>query len=125
MGGNAPGLKSFITAREASVRSQLAALGLTHAEQTQELAVGFALEQNYPNPFNPFTTIRYQLPARGYVSLRVFDMMGREAAVLVDAEQEVGDWSVEFDARNLASGVYLYRLSVGSFVQTKKLVVLR
>jgi hypothetical protein len=118
-------LKSFISARHANVQSQLAAFGITSTEKTEEVPTSYGLEQNYPNPFNPRTTIRYQLPARGHVSLRVYDMMGREVAVLADAEQEGGHRSVVFDASNLPSGVYFYRLIVGSFVETKKLVVLR
>jgi hypothetical protein len=124
-GSRKPGLKSFISARHANVQSQLAAFGITSTEKTEEVPTSYGLEQNYPNPFNPRTTIRYQLPARGHVSLRVYDMMGREVAVLADAEQEGGHRSVVFDASNLPSGVYFYRLIVGSFVETKKLVVLR
>jgi hypothetical protein len=86
---------------------------------------GFALSQNYPNPFNPVTTIRYQIPAHGYVSLKVFDLLGREIATLVDGMKTPGDYSTTWDASNATSGVYFYRLQSGAFTEAKKLVVLR
>lgn len=87
----------------------------------------FALEQNYPNPFNPTTTIRYQLPQAAEVSLKVFDVLGREIATLVNARQAAGQYSVQFSAGNaaLSSGVYFYRLQAGSFVETKKMLLVK
>ncbi|MBC8044864.1 MAG: SMP-30/gluconolactonase/LRE family protein [Rhizobacter sp.] len=86
---------------------------------------GFLLEQNYPNPFNPSTVISYQLLIAGQVSLKVFDMLGREVATLVDAKQAVGNHSVNFNAANLTSGVYLYTLNAGSFSDTKKMLLVK
>ena len=83
------------------------------------------LLQNYPNPFNPATTIRYTLQEEGPVSLRVYDLLGREVAVLLDGRENAGAHSVVFDGRGLASGVYFYRLETGSFVKTMKLTVIR
>jgi len=83
------------------------------------------LEQNYPNPFNPSTTIRYQLPRRVHVSLTVFDLLGREVAVLADAFQDAGYKSVNFDATDLPSGVYFYRLTAGEFVETKRFILVK
>ena len=89
------------------------------------LPSAFSLDQNYPNPFNPTTTIRYALPSRAHVSLTVYNTLGQQVASLVDAEQEPGEHSVRFDGSGLASGVYFYRLQAASFVQAKKLLILR
>jgi hypothetical protein len=85
----------------------------------------FALEQNYPNPFNPTTAVSYQLPAVSDVRLVVYDILGRKAAVLVNEKKAPGRYEVRFDATGLASGVYLYRLTAGNFVQTRKMVVVK
>jgi hypothetical protein len=85
----------------------------------------FRLGQNYPNPFNPSTIIHYQLSMDNYVSLVVYDLLGREVAVLVNEEKPAGSYSVTFDASGLSSGVYLYRLSAGEFVRTRKMVLVR
>ena len=85
----------------------------------------FQLFQNYPNPFNPSTTIRYVLPERSDVTLLVFNTLGQQVAVLQNGEQQAGYHEVQFDASHLASGVYLYRLTAGSFVETRKLLLVR
>lgn len=87
--------------------------------------VEFHLYQNSPNPFNPSTTIRYGLPSRSHVTLTVFNGLGQQVATLVQEEQEARYHEVKFDARNLASGVYFYRLQAGDVVQTKKLVLVK
>ena len=84
-----------------------------------------SLHQNYPNPFNPTTTIAYDLPSDARVVLKVYDVAGREVRTLVDAPSEAGSHAVSFDASDLSSGVYLYRLTAGSFTVTRKLTVLR
>jgi hypothetical protein len=83
------------------------------------------LEQNFPNPFNPSTTIKYQLPEKNHVMVKIYDVMGREVATLVDRVEEPGYKSVQFDANNLASGVYFCSLSTPDFVQTRRLLLLR
>lgn len=83
------------------------------------------LHQNYPNPFNPNTVISYQLPSSVLVRLTVFDALGREVATLVNGVQNSGQHSVNFDASELSSGVYLYRLETGSFVSTKKMLLMK
>jgi len=85
----------------------------------------FILKQNYPNPFNPTTTINYELPRTSRVSLTVHDMLGREVAVLVNGWRDAGAYKVKVDVSGLSSGVYLYRLQAGDFVQSKKLVLLK
>jgi hypothetical protein len=84
-----------------------------------------ALEQNYPNPFNPSTTINYELPKSSEVRLSVHDMLGREVSVLVNERKNAGVHAVEFDASALSSGMYLYQLQAGDFIQTRRLVILK
>jgi hypothetical protein len=108
-------------------------LGLTRVQDDeQSLPVAFRLEQNYPNPFNPATHIGYsvgvasgQWPVAGHVRLAVYDLLGREVAVLVDEQKVPGIYSVTFDAKGLSSGVYLYRLQVGSYNQTRRMCLVR
>jgi len=83
----------------------------------------FALKQNFPNPFNPSTNIRYELPKKEYVRLTVYDVLGKEVAVLVDQEQPAG--KLKFNGVDLGSGVYFYRIHAGGFVATKKLLLLK
>jgi hypothetical protein len=98
---------------------------LSVGPSSNEVPAQFSLSQNYPNPFNPSTTIKFELPKSSTVRLSVFDMLGREVSVLVNDKRNAGDYEVKFDGSNLASGVYFYRLKAGSFVQTRKLLVLR
>ena len=104
--------------------------GVTGVTQVKSMPRSFTLFQNYPNPFNPTTAISYQLSAVSTVSLKVYDVLGREVATLVNQKQNAGSYSVTFDASRLASGVYFYRLvAVGDngqrFVAVKKLLVLK
>jgi hypothetical protein len=92
---------------------------------SNELPAHFVLEQNYPNPFNPSTSIHYQLPMDSHVSLVVYDILGREVAVLVNERKRAGRYEANFDATGLCSGVYLYRLNAGTYSETKKLVFLK
>ncbi|NWG27570.1 MAG: T9SS type A sorting domain-containing protein [Ignavibacteriaceae bacterium] len=85
----------------------------------------FKLEQNFPNPFNPTTTIQYQLPHDARVTLKVYDILGSEVATLVNEGQEAGYKEVQFSGSNIASGMYVYRLSADKFVSVKKMMVLK
>ena len=95
----------------------------------EEVAAGiperFALAQNYPNPFNPSTTIEFVLPRASHVSIKVYDVLGLEVVTLVDQHLPPGHYKTTWDAANVASGVYLYRIQAGDFVETKKLILLR
>ncbi|MFH1194377.1 MAG: T9SS type A sorting domain-containing protein [bacterium] len=90
----------------------------------------FALEQNYPNPFNPTTVIKYQIPSSQVVTLKIYDILGNEVATLVHETKAPGNYEVKFDARSyggskLSSGVYFYQLRAGSFVSSKKFVLMK
>ncbi|MGA9364749.1 MAG: T9SS type A sorting domain-containing protein [Bacteroidota bacterium] len=85
----------------------------------------YALHQNYPNPFNPTSIIRYDLPKSSFVTLKVYDVLGREVSTLVNERQEPGVHQGNWQASGFASGVYFYRLQAGTFVETKKLILLR
>jgi hypothetical protein len=104
----------------------------TSVEPVPGLPDKFELSQNYPNPFNPSTRIQYQVSSISYVSLVVYDILGNEVATLVDEEKEPGVYEVEFSAashsgnvRNLASGIYIYRLQSSEFSNTKKMILLQ
>jgi photosystem II stability/assembly factor-like uncharacterized protein len=85
----------------------------------------FYLEQNFPNPFNPSTTIQFSLPKSGDVTLKIYNLLGEEVKTLVDEYKEIGNHSIQFNANNLASGIYFYRIQAGSFVQTKKMILVK
>jgi len=90
-----------------------------------EKVTEYSLVQNYPNPFNPITTINYSIKSAGMVTLKAYDMLGREVATLVNEMKGAGNFSVEFNASELPSGIYVYRLTAGNFVDTKKLILLK
>jgi hypothetical protein len=86
----------------------------------------YSLSQNYPNPFNPVTTINYELPVTNYVELAIYNLLGQKVITLVNEKQAAGNYSVEWDASQLAGGVYYYRLKTDmGFMETKKLVLLK
>jgi photosystem II stability/assembly factor-like uncharacterized protein len=86
---------------------------------------GFRLEQNYPNPFNPVTIIKYQLKVKSYVTIAVYDLLGRKITTLANQERSAGNYSVQWDATKYSSGVYFYKLKAGNFVETKKLLLMK
>jgi len=85
----------------------------------------FDLHQNYPNPFNPSTVISWQLPVNSHVSLKVYDILGNEVATLVDGNKEAGNYETKFDGSALASGMYIYKLTAGNYVSTKKMLMIK
>lgn len=98
---------------------------ITDVEENPEIPTNFTLFQNYPNPFNPETVIRYTLSVIGNVKLTVFNTLGQEVAVLVDEEKLPGSYEVVFNASNLPSGAYFYRLQTKNFVETKKMLLIK
>jgi hypothetical protein len=116
----------------AKIGSQTYGTRVSVDENHAETPTGFQLDQNYPNPFNPSTTIEYTVAGVGIqasgvsrVRLAVYDMLGREVAVLVDEQKAPGRYSAVFDAAGLPTGVYVYRLQAGDYVEAKRLVVVR
>ena len=99
----------------------------TGVKETEGIAMPkqYSLSQNYPNPFNPSTTIRYQIPKSGYVELKVYDLLGNEVKTLVNEDKPAGQYSVKFNANNLSSGVYFYRIVSGNYTSVKKMLLLK
>jgi len=98
---------------------------ITNVERNGVIPAAFDLSQNYPNPFNPSTTIRFAVPQTGPVSLRIYDVLGREVAVLVDGVMEPGYYSARFEGRSLSSGIYFYRLVASGYVETRKMQLIK
>jgi len=92
---------------------------------TASIPTEYELYQSYPNPFNPTTTIKYSIPEQSHVTLKVFDVRGRELAILVNGQQPKGNYEIEFNATELTSGVYFYKIQTGDFVDTRKMILLR
>ena len=95
------------------------------AVKDEKIPTEYKLDQNYPNPFNPTTVISYQLPAISHVTLKIFDLLGREVATLVNEEKSAGNYKVTFDGNRLSSGIYFYQLKVNDYTSTKKLMLLK
>jgi hypothetical protein len=116
-----------VQAHKSSVGSEYSnevSLNLTGVKK-EVLPKEYSLSQNYPNPFNPVTRIKYSVPKTGYLTIKVYDLMGREVATIFEGVQQAGNYSVTFDAGGLAGGIYLYQMKVGNFVENKKLVLLK
>jgi len=94
-------------------------------EKPDNFPKDYSLLQNYPNPFNPTTSIKYSLPEQQFVSLKIFDILGKEVATLVNENKPAGNYEMNFDASNLTSGVYFYQLRAGSFAATRKLILMK
>ncbi|HZW40646.1 MAG TPA: T9SS type A sorting domain-containing protein, partial [Ignavibacteriaceae bacterium] len=85
----------------------------------------YSLSQNYPNPFNPSTKIKYTLPKQGLVTIKVFDVLGKEITQLVYEEKPSGEYEIEFDGSSLSSGIYFYQIQAGDYFNTKKMVLMK
>jgi len=108
--------------------------GILAVDYNENIIDNYRLSQNYPNPFNPVTTITYQIPQTGFVSLKVYDLLGREIATLVNEEKPAGSYEVQFNSHSgegrsaiggLTSGIYFYQLKAGDYTETKKMILLR
>ena len=106
-------------------RRPLSDIITTFAQAIDPLPINYFISQNYPNPFNPSTKISYALPNTGMIKIKVFDLLGQEIATLVNEEKQAGYYEVNFNASSLPSGVYLYRIQSGSFMQTRKMILLK
>jgi len=99
---------------------------VTGVEELEEgIPSEFDLSQNYPNPFNPITLIKYQVPEASLVSIKVYDLIGREVTVLVNEIKQPGNYQISFDGKNLASGIYFYKMKAAEFVSVKKMNILK
>jgi hypothetical protein len=98
--------------------------GIRSADNNK-LPKAYCLYKNYPNPFNPTTIIKYDIPKQSNVLLKVYSIIGKEVATLVNETQSAGAYSVNFKADNLASGIYIYQITAGSFVRTQKMMLLK
>jgi hypothetical protein len=98
---------------------------ITNSETVEEIPTEFALLQNYPNPFNPGTKIEFKISKAVLVNLKVYDLLGREVTTLLKEEMLPGNYTIDFDASTLASGIYFYTLNAGDFVSTKKMILLK
>ena len=94
-------------------------------ELSREVPDGFALNQNYPNPFNPITTITFKIASEGFTTVKIFDVLGREVATLMSENLSAGSYSVQWDATDVQSGVYFYKLQSGNYSETKKLMLMK
>ncbi|HTY57475.1 MAG TPA: T9SS type A sorting domain-containing protein [Bacteroidota bacterium] len=103
----------------------LAAVPVLGGDAPRALPREYDLAQNFPNPFNPSTVIRYAIPVKSHVILTVHNLLGQLVATVVNGDEDAGFHEVRFEAPGLASGVYLYRLEAGKFVQTRKLTLIR
>jgi photosystem II stability/assembly factor-like uncharacterized protein len=104
-------------------RNNLSTLGIS--KDVEQLPTSYDLDQNYPNPFNPSTTIKYQIPNQSLVTLKIFDLLGREVAVLVNEKKDAGNYSVQWNASGFSSGIYFYRFEAGGRVDVRKMLIVK
>jgi hypothetical protein len=125
-GHNAPHSNLLLVKSHAEQNTAMTAASLNNlVMQELDVPTTYALGQNYPNPFNPSTIINYQIPNDGQVTLKVYDVLGREVKTLVNEFKQVGRYSVTLDASSLATGVYFYRITSGNYVSTKKMLLMK
>lgn len=117
------GINEFANAVD--IVEQIVPQGTAGINPETEMPEGYYLYQNYPNPFNPITKINYSIPEISFVTLKLYDVLGNEIAILVEEEKPAGNYSTDFSAEALPSGTYFYKLTAGNFSETKKMILLR
>jgi hypothetical protein len=118
--------KEYVNEIISSYNKNFADIPVSVKRDEDNLPLQFNLSQNYPNPFNPTTSIKYTVPSSEYVTLKIYDILGNEIATLVNEQKTAGRYEVEFNAINLPSGVYFYRIqSSTGFVSTKKMLLIK
>jgi len=118
-------LRAFINEGNPSVIVQLGSIIITSNEQNSKIPTSPILHQNYPNPFNPSTSITYELPEASEINISVFDVTGRLVQTLQNGRKSAGSYTLNFDASNLSSGLYFYRITAGDFVQTRRMTLIK
>lgn len=118
-------LKAILNEGNPSVVVQLGSIIITSNEQNSKIPTNPALHQNYPNPFNPSTNITYELPEAREVNISVYDLTGRLVQTLQSGRKTAGSYTLNFDASNLSSGIYFYRITAGDFIQTRRMALLK
>ena len=98
---------------------------ISKVEDDEILPNEYLLEQNYPNPFNPSTIIKFGIPERTNVVIKIYDILGSEAATLINQEMDIGWYEVQFNAQDYSSGVYIYRMQAGNYIRTKKMLLVK
>ena len=98
---------------------------ITAVEDEESIPTSFELEQNYPNPFNPFTIIKFGLPERSNVLIKIYDILGGEVLTFINEEMEAGWYKKAFNASAYSSGIYLYRIQAGNYISTKKMILIK
>ena len=99
---------------------------ITQVVEEQKNIPGFySLKQNYPNPFNPSTTIEFSISERGYVTIKIYDILGKEVSTLVNEDKQPGSYEIKFNGTNLSSGIYFYELRAGNFFDVKKFILMK
>jgi hypothetical protein len=98
---------------------------ITGTEQLTDGIKAYSLSNNYPNPFNPTTIIKYEIPEMSFVTLKIYNVLGSEIVTLINEEKPIGIYEVEFDGTALPSGIYFYQLRAGSFIETKKMMLMK
>ncbi|HZW38801.1 MAG TPA: T9SS type A sorting domain-containing protein [Ignavibacteriaceae bacterium] len=115
----------IIIATNSGIYRSKESINVVSVENEMYLPQSFSLEQNYPNPFNPNTTIKFNLPEQNYVTIKVFDVLGREIKTLMNEEKSSGTYEINFSVEDLTSGVYFYRIDAGKYSETKKMLLMK